>query len=353
MNRFYNIAMIIFYYILSRLKSMIHRKHIYLMSTPWHGNLGDQAIILAEYQILEEFFPNYCIIEIPTEVIKHMMKHHMFCVKIRKDDIIVLPGGGNLGSLYEDEEIVHRWVIDKFSDNEIIYMPQSVFFDDTEEGRKSLEKSKVVYGQARSLTIIERDVISYNYAKENFPTVHHLLAPDTVTILSGFDSKERILRDGVCFFLRTDKEKVLSSNLVCDLQKWLAEKGIKYISTDTVIDHGLKTNSSRWKAVRRRLMMARKSRLVITDRYHGTIFAIITNTPVIVFKSYDTKISSGIRWFENLDWVHYAEKMEINKIINLINYYCAADEVHIHQCNECGEKLKKVIADLAKKKVRD
>ena len=69
------------------------------------------------------------------------------------------------------------------------------------------------------------------------------------------------------------------------------EKGIKYISTDTVINHGLKTNSSRWKAVMRRLMMARKSRLVITDRYHGTIFAIITNTPVIVFKSYDTKIS--------------------------------------------------------------
>ena len=40
-----------------------------------------------------------------------------------------------------------------------------------------------------------------------------------------------------------------------------------------------------------------KYQVVITDRYHGTIFSQIVNTPVIVISSTDHKLSSGVKWF--------------------------------------------------------
>lgn len=62
-------------------------------------------------------------------------------------------------------------------------MPQSVFFSDDEEGQTELQKSQRVYSLAQNLTIFERDEISYSYPKKLFPSVNHILAPDTVTSL--------------------------------------------------------------------------------------------------------------------------------------------------------------------------
>lgn len=39
------------------------------------------------------------------------------------------------------------------------------------------------------------------------------------------------------------------------------------------------------------------AKLIITDRYHGLIFSQITSTPVIVIRSNDHKLSSGVNWF--------------------------------------------------------
>ena len=40
-----------------------------------------------------------------------------------------------------------------------------------------------------------------------------------------------------------------------------------------------------------------KYQVIITDRYHGTIFSQIANTPVVVLSSADHKLSSGVKWF--------------------------------------------------------
>lgn len=53
--------------------------------------------------------------------------------------------------------------------------------------------------------------------------------------------------------------------------------------------------------------------LVITDRYHGTIFSLVTNTPVIVLSSTDHKLSSGVKWFpsEFNDYIVFAENLDL------------------------------------------
>ncbi len=42
-----------------------------------------------------------------------------------------------------------------------------------------------------------------------------------------------------------------------------------------------------------------KYKVVITDRYHGTIFSLASNTPTIVINSTDHKLSSGVDWFKD------------------------------------------------------
>ena len=54
-------------------------------------------------------------------------------------------------------------------------------------------------------------------------------------------------------------------------------------------------------------------RVVVTDRYHGTIFSAIASTPVIVINSADHKLSSGVKWFpEELfkDQVQFADNLD-------------------------------------------
>ena len=53
-------------------------------------------------------------------------------------------------------------------------------------------------------------------------------------------------------------------------------------------------------------------KLIITDRYHGTIFSLIAGTPVIVLKTSDHKLSSGVKWFpeEFKDYVTFAENLD-------------------------------------------
>ena len=341
---------LLLYYFHARLAAVAASKRIFLMSTPWHGNLGDQAIILAEYQVLKRAFPDYTIIEYPTEVIRKLLMRFDWKPAMHGDDIIAMPGGGNLGSLYPEEEEVHRWIVENYSKQKIFFMSQSLFFSEDEQGKVELKKSQSVYSKAHDLIIIERDHISHSYGKEKSPTAKHMLAPDTVTALSVERYLEAKERTGVCFFLRHDKEKVLADTFVESLMEWLVQHRVDYHRSDTVITKSLRTQSQRRKAVAEKLNLARGARVVVTDRYHGVIFSVITHTPVIVFKSYDTKISAGIRWFQDLEWVHYAEKMEFDEIRRLLEYYCANEEVSIATYSRCGDFVMQVVSEIAKEK---
>lgn len=322
------------------------RRKLFLFSTPWHGNLGDHAILLGEYELLKKMFPSNEIIEIPTKVCANLMNdgnnssEKDLC--IGKKDIVFIQGGGNLGDIWVNEERVHRWIIQKFAHNKIVFMPQSIFFHNHESGMAELKKSREAYAKADDLTLLTRDNVSYEFAKKNFVKAKVVLVPDAATYLEGRFPETAVKREGVCFFLRKDKEKVSSDELLMTIREYLRRRGVPYEISDTVIaNNSLKTNELRRKAINDTLLQARKSRLVITDRFHGVIFSVITHTPVIAFKSYDTKISSGIRWFKELDWVHYAENMEPEEIERLIDKYCLQGEVSVNRFTGCPDILEK------------
>ena len=53
-------------------------------------------------------------------------------------------------------------------------------------------------------------------------------------------------------------------------------------------------------------------KLLITDRYHGTIFSLVAGTPVIIIKSTDHKVVTGAEWFRGVydDYVYLADSLE-------------------------------------------
>ena len=90
-------------------------------------------------------------------------------------------------------------------------------------------------------------------------------------------------------------------------------------------------------------------KVIITDRYHGTIFSLISNTPVIVIKTKDHKVKTGVDWFKGRydDQVSFAESLEDTKT--------KAENIlkeHEYACNppifekEFYEKLRNLVEDM-------
>ncbi len=146
-------------------------------------------------------FPSNEIVEIPTQACLNLMKDGNDSsekdLSIGKNDIIFIQGGGNLGDIWVNEERVHRWIIQKFAHNKIVFMTQSIFFHNHESGMTELKKSREAYAQADDLTLLTRDRVSYEFAKKNFVKAKVALVPDAATYLDGRVPETAMKRDGV------------------------------------------------------------------------------------------------------------------------------------------------------------
>ena len=312
-----------------------NKNRVFLLMTPWYENLGDQAIALGEYKILKKLYPNKKIIEVPDKVYSSYL-NKIFGLGIKKQDILFVQGGGNFGSLYLELENLRRNIVKTYNKNLIVIMPVSIFFHNNVQGRSELKKSQDIYNTHSNLIIISRDEKSFSLANEYFFKAKNILLPDAATSLKESICDNNICRQGIQFFLRDDKEKIISNKLITDIEQYIIKNNINYSITDTVMEPTVIKKNKRKIMVFERLRLAQKAQLVITDRYHGLIFSIVTNTPVIVFKSFDNKISSGIKWFLDLNNVHYIENIDLKRVYFLIDMYCKKNQIlFINKQNYC------------------
>ncbi|WP_312562788.1 polysaccharide pyruvyl transferase family protein [Anaerospora sp.] len=277
---------------------------VFFIGTPEYGNLGDQAICLAILNLLSKVYPADSIFEIPTSIY-HNYKEDLQSL-IHETDTIYTIGGGNLGNLYIWEEKLRRDIISRFRQNKIVIMPQSIYFTPNDLGTKELQISRQIYNGHKHLHLITRDEISCGVAQKYFDNIHIHLLPDSVLALEDELPLTNAEREGVLFLLRKDKEKVLPAEQIQKITDTLDKCNIPYRFNDTLVSYRV-DGQNRSTEVINKIQAIRNAQLVITDRFHGVIFSVITHTPVIAFKSFDTKISAGIKWFSNLDFVHYID----------------------------------------------
>ena len=303
------------------------RRKIYYIGIPAHNNLGDLAQGICIRRWIKKHYSDRQIIEIETNALVNTrfsaLKHLKKAFDIQNDFVLFQSGytTTDLGG-YADE--MHCAVINALPGARILMMPQTIFFEQ-EERRQNTSR---VYNGANML-FLARDRVSYGMAQDMFSNLKLGLFPDVVTTLIG-QFEYDAAREGILFCCRDDSEKFYSDAEIAHLMKQCSafDRVQKTDTTKKVRASKIVNNATSF--IFNEIESYAKYRLIITDRYHGTIFSLIAGTPVIIIKTTDHKVTTGAEWFNGIydEHVFLAESLE--------DAYMLAEKI---LQNEPGHKL--------------
>ena len=302
------------------LKNRKKEKRVYYLGLPTHSNLGDLAQGVCINKWLQKHYKDYEIIGLRTVDIVARFGGilNLLAENVKDNDLIVFQSGYTTTDLGGDSDRMHRMVIQKLPHTKMVMMPQTVFF----KHKSREELTSKVYNRATRLLFLARDSISYEAAKRMFPDVTVEKYPDIVTSLIGtinFESK----RDGILFCCRDDEEKFYSDDIIADMVKACSLYSRVHITDTTkyVENNEILNDPESW--IMKEIERYSHYKVIITDRYHGTIFSLIAGTPVVILRTTDHKVVTGADWFEGIydQYVHLAQTPEhalsiVNHILN-------------------------------------
>lgn len=282
---------------------------IFYLGITAHSNLGDMAQYYCIHRWIEKNFPDSQLIEIEADTVVDERYGFLKLLSdsYRKDDIIVFQSGYTTQDLGGVHDLMHRMVIESLPDAHILMMPQTIYFVHEENKQRSAE----IYNRAHSMLFLARDEVSYGTACEMMPDVSVKLYPDIVTSLIG-TFKFSNSRHGVCLCRRNDGEKYYSDEQL-DILVTKLKKQTSVTITDTTIKVPFpELRNNRQKYIEEQIEYFSHFEAVITDRYHGTIFALAAGTPVIIIKTTDHKVVTGADWFKGVydDYVQVADSLD-------------------------------------------
>lgn len=297
-------------------------KRIVLLGAPAHSNLGDQAQTYCIQELLKEQYPDREVFVFEGNPLRKAYYFLLYMIRsvVREDDFILVHSGYHCTDLFLKEEYLNEKIVELFPEKKLLFMPQTIYFKTEDAKLQSMD----VYNAHHDLTIMCRDAISYECAKQYYGKCNLLLYPDVVTSLIGRRMyKEK--RGGILLCLRKlgSEESLFDEerrNSLADALRRIDDVCVS--DTDANISYR-EIRKDRRKVIEEELAFFARFRAVVTDRYHGMIFSLIANTPVIVVSSSDHKLSSGVRWFpkEQYEEIYYEDdEKEICEIVkNIIN----------------------------------
>ena len=272
---------------------------VFLVMTPKHGNLGDHAIAYAEQRILERLKLHW--IEISSAELSEMRWAGL--LGAMNGYPILVNGGGNLGTLWFDVEELFRKLIEKNPRSPIFLLPNTIFYEDSEWGRKAFNDSVRLYNSHKDLHLYAREKTSYEIMENAYNDV--TLMPDMVLSLN--ECRQHLSRRGCLICLRNDRERTRSENQDTLIRRQAAALfGNDVADTDTVVP-GHISPEQREQALAAKFDEFAQAELVITDRLHGMIFCAITGTPCIVVNSRSPKVRGCYEWIHHLDYIRFVD----------------------------------------------
>ena len=309
------------------------KKKVFVLCHPTHPNLGDQAQLLCTDNWIRDNYPDYQIIHLgffrPTinfensifsliNEFSFRITYWVLKLKMSRKDILL----GHSGYFMVDHHLGWKMFTDMmryFPNNKMIIFPQTINFH-TPVIRQFVSES---FKKNSNVVLLCRDEVSYQKGKELFPSTPLLLYPDIVTSLIGTKHFNHS-REGILFCMRDDIEAFYKPEQITNLinrfgpiRKDLIDTTLKGLTTKDL-------DKNRETIIADMISKIATYKVVITDRYHGTIFSAIASTPVVVINSSDHKLSSGVKWFPKDvfgNMVQYAENLDeaYDKAINLLN----------------------------------
>ncbi len=288
--------------------SIFSRKKIYILNAPIHGNLGDQAILSAEIKMLNDTLRDYKVIVVAN----------ILCVycsgilkRLVKDSPICIHGGGYLGDLWPKEDKVVRKLLREFKNNKIVFFPQTLCSKNVE---KYFDEVRPIFELNDSLIFFGRDKYTYDCLSKNIKNKVYY-SPDIV-LYEDFSLYTK--EDKIILCLRRDHERTMTEKERYRLLS--AVKEYNYVLSDTVINKRVSARN-RKKELNKILKNIGSSKLLITDRLHGMIFAYLTKTPCLVFNSMSPKVLGVYKWLEKSNYIilHNNRKKIENEIKEILS----------------------------------
>jgi pyruvyl transferase EpsI len=273
-------------------------QHVFVALAADYGNLGDLAITQAQATFLRRRFPDAVVEGIPIsrslEAIKHLRE-------VSPDtDVITLIGGGNTGNMYDDIQYLRELWVTSFPSHRVISFPQTVRFSEDVWGRMAARRAANVYRAHPRLRLLARDQASLSEAQRRFSGLWAAPAPDVVLTLTQDEPVAH--REGILIALRDDQERGLDplhrERLIAELRDETITFRDTHVGDVRLTSDGASAElNSVWSAYRH-------AEVVLTDRLHGMIFAIITNTPCVALDSGTGKVGQFHRdWLQSLPGV--------------------------------------------------
>ena len=318
--------------------NLYFEKKIILVGTSEHSNIGDAAITCGTMEFIRKYFKGYKIFEILTfelqEKIVYMKK------MLNDDDLIFLQGGGNLGDKWLNEERLRRTIIESFPNNKIVILPQTIYFSKN-DGGKEFEISQKIYNSHKKILLFTRGMMSLEFAKREFKNVESYCNFDMALNLNY---KFNFERNGILCCLRDlNDESGISQNDYDNILEIISKYDKKYTFTNNLYSSEI-NKIERNMVVGEQLIKFAKSKVIVTDRLHGLIFALITNTPCIVISSYNQKLKEFTDMLKDNKSIIFIDK-DISKLEKNLEALYNLEDNTIK--NDFSKELNKV-ADIIK-----
>jgi pyruvyl transferase EpsO len=266
---------------------------------PIHLNTGDLLIMKGT----EAFFSHFGMKPAVRKSVAAQARTDGFVHGVsEKSTTIVFHGGGNLGDLYPLHNNFRNLVINRYPDNKIVILPQTLHFSSKEK----LKGTAAIYRQHPNIHLCVRDHASLKIASE-YLSDHVYLVPDMAHFLwplaSGSNTNGHL---DTLFLIRGDKESAGIPNDFSGAHPAFRDWNDLRSARDVLVEGLCKKMCALDRTAGTRIFpvteiwysfvdrfIARQSleflqyRKIVTSRLHGHIFATLLGIPnVLIDNSY-------------------------------------------------------------------
>lgn len=296
-------------------KQFYKKNKIILIGTPIHKNLGDHLIAHHERKFIKDFYENEELLEIPTEIF--VLYKSIIKSIVNSEDNIFFSGGGWMGDVWIDDDLCMQEIINTFKNNKLTILPQTLYFNNlnSKESNDLLKSAKKTYKESPNLCLLLRDDKSIQNANTHYGNYIHKIGlfPDMALYKDLDNSVKR--KSGFLFCLRDDIEKESSGVIEKEIYRFAKENGIEVSKTSTISKHSVPI-WFRKNRIESKSKEFSNAKVVITDRLHGMIFALLSGTKCVAIDNKTHKVFGVYKkWLSDNKNVFYVDQKCDNRLL--------------------------------------
>lgn len=295
---------------------------IVLLDYPTHRNIGDHLIWLGETTHIGQRT------DLSVRFIsdRFSYSHGALARHVTPKTVILLCGGGNFGDLYPQMQRMREAVVEHFPDNQFIQLPQTVSFHGPESARSTADTLERHGG----FTLLARDRKSLEFCKQVLPCRVELCVD--AAFMLGMQSRTAPADTPIQWISRRDAESAqLTASLPEDVdvfdwtdvdfssrawrmdyrrRRLLATISGGLVSRGLVSGNALgnRFDGTSWTHASAGFTHLSRAQVLVTDRLHGHIMALLLDIPHVVLDNANSKVKNFFdTWTHSASSAHWAE----------------------------------------------